>query len=154
MTNTLTILIADDHPMIRHGLREAIEANEAWQIVGEAEDGDRALELIVQLRPAIAILDISMPGKNGFDVVESLRQKNSPTHVIFLTMSREVDFFQRALDLRLIQLHQQFPHPIAFYDPQALCDRLQRRHPFGFTLGAQLKNRIVRRADLQSWQIR
>ena len=101
MTNTLTILIADDHPMIRHGLREAIEANEAWQIVGEAENGDRALELIVQLRPTIAILDISMPGRDGFDVVQSLRQKNSPTHVIFLTMYREVDFFRRALDLEV-----------------------------------------------------
>jgi len=101
MTNTLTILIADDHPMIRHGLREAIEANEAWQIVGEAENGDRALELIVQLRPTIAILDISMPGRDGFDVVQSLRQKHSPTHVIFLTMYREVDFFRRALDLEV-----------------------------------------------------
>ena len=87
MTDPLTILIADDHPMIRHGLREAIEANDAWQIVGEAEDGVRALELIVQLRPTIAILDISMPGKNGFDVVESIRQKNSPTHV---SQTREV----------------------------------------------------------------
>ncbi len=99
MTDPLTILIADDHPMFRHGLRKAIEANSAWQIVGEAEDGDRALELIVQLRPAIAILDISMPRKNGFDVVQSLRQKHSATHVIFLTMYREADFFQRALDL-------------------------------------------------------
>jgi len=101
MTDPLTILIADDHPMIRHGLRKAIEENDAWQIVGEAEDGDRALELIVQLRPAIAILDISMPGRDGFDVVQSLRQKHSPTHVIFLTMYREVDFFRRALDLEV-----------------------------------------------------
>lgn len=101
MNDRLTILIADDHPMIRHGLRKAIEANEAWQIVGEAEDGDRALELIAQLRPSIAVLDISMPGRNGFDVVQSLRQKRVPTQVIFLTMYREEDFFRRALDLEV-----------------------------------------------------
>jgi DNA-binding NarL/FixJ family response regulator len=97
----LTILIADDHPMIRHGLRKAIEANEAWHIVGEAEDGDRALEMIAQLRPTIAILDISMPGRTGFEVVQSLRQKQIPTQIIFLTMYREEDFFQRALDLEV-----------------------------------------------------
>ena len=87
--------------MIRHGLRQAIEANAAWQIVGEAEDGDRALELIAQLRPAIAVLDISMPGRTGFEVAQSLRQKQIPTQIIFLTMYREEDFFQRALDLEV-----------------------------------------------------
>jgi len=101
MKNRLTILIADDHPMIRHGLRKAIEANADWQIVGEAEDGDRALELIDKLNPAIAILDISMPGRDGFAVVKALRQKDNQTQVIFLTMYRDEDVFQRALDLEV-----------------------------------------------------
>ncbi|HYW70161.1 MAG TPA: response regulator transcription factor [Pyrinomonadaceae bacterium] len=96
-----TILIADDHPMIRHGLRQTIESHEEWQIVGEADDGNEAFELICKLRPSIAILDISMPGRDGFEVVRALRQKQIETSVIFLTMYRDESFFKQALDLEV-----------------------------------------------------
>ena len=99
MKDKLTILIADDHPMIRDSLRHAIESNTEWEVAGEAQDGEAALELINKLQPAIAILDISMPVRNGFEVVSALRQKKVQTQVIFLTMHRNEDFFQRALDL-------------------------------------------------------
>jgi len=99
MKDKLTILIADDHPMIRDSLRNAIESNTEWEVAGEAQDGEAALELINKLQPAIAILDISMPVRNGFEVVRALRQKKVQTQVIFLTMHRNEDFFQRALDL-------------------------------------------------------
>jgi len=99
MKDKLTILIADDHPMIRDSLRNAIESNAEWEVAGEAQDGEVALELINKLQPAIAILDISMPNRNGFEVVRALRQKKVQTQVIFLTMHRDEDFFQRALDL-------------------------------------------------------
>ena len=99
MKDKLKIVIADDHPMIRDGLRNAIERNTAWEVVGEAQDGEGAIELIDKLQPAIAILDISMPDRNGFEVVRVLRQKKIQTHVVFLTMHRDEDFFQRALDL-------------------------------------------------------
>jgi len=99
MKDKLTILIADDHPMIRDSLRHAIESNTEWEVAGEAQDGEAALELINKLQPAIAILDISMPVRNGFEVARALRQKKVQTQVIFLTMHRNEDFFQRALDL-------------------------------------------------------
>ena len=99
MKNKLTILIADDHPMIRDSLRHAIESNTEWEVAGEAQDGEVAIELINKLQPAIVILDISMPVRNGFEVVSALRQKKVQTQVIFLTMHRNEDFFQRALDL-------------------------------------------------------
>jgi len=99
MKDKLTILIADDHPMIRDSLRNAIESNTEWEVAGEAQDGEAALELINKLQPAIVILDISMPVRNGFEVVRALRQKKVQTQVIFLTMHRNEDFFQRALDL-------------------------------------------------------
>ena len=99
MKDKLTILIADDHPMIRDSLRHAIESNTEWEVAGEAQDGEAALELINKLQPAIVILDISMPVRNGFEVVRALRQKKVQTQVIFLTMHRNEDFFQRALDL-------------------------------------------------------
>jgi len=99
MKDKLTILIADDHPMIRDSLRHAIESNTEWEVAGEAQDGEVAIELINKLQPAIVILDISMPVCNGFEVVRALRQKKVQTQVIFLTMHRNEDFFQRALDL-------------------------------------------------------
>jgi len=99
MKDKLTILIADDHPMIRDSLRNAIESNTEWEVAGEAQDGEVAIELINKLKPAIVILDISMPVRNGFEVVRALRQKKVQTQVIFLTMHRNDDFFQRALDL-------------------------------------------------------
>ena len=99
MKDKLTILIADDHPMIRDSLRHAIESNTEWEVAGEAQDGEVAIELINKLQPAIVILDISMPVRNGFEVVSALRQKKVQTQVIFLTMHRNEDFFQRALDL-------------------------------------------------------
>jgi len=99
MKDKLTILIADDHPMIRDSLRHAIESNTEWEVAGEAQDGEAAIELINKLQPAIVILDISMPVRNGFEVVRALRQKKVQTQVIFLTMHRNEDFFQRALDL-------------------------------------------------------
>src|SRR6185436_5567610 len=95
----ITIVLADDHPMIRQGLRQSIEGVPEWTVVGEAGDGDHALELIREQRPGIAILDISMPGRNGFEVVRALRQEKLEVAIIFLTMYREEDFFQRALDL-------------------------------------------------------
>src|SRR5262245_13131314 len=99
MKDKLKIVIADDHPMIRDGLRNAIEPNIAWEVVGEAKDGEVAIELINKLNPAIDILDISMPVRNGFEVVRALRQQKVQTRVIFLTMHRDEDFFQQALDL-------------------------------------------------------
>ena len=101
MEDKVTIVIADDHPMIRHGLRNAIKTGPGWEIVGEAEDGDDAFDLISRLRPAIAILDISMPKRNGFEVVGALRQDKVETQIIFLTMYRDENFFQRALDLEV-----------------------------------------------------
>jgi len=99
MKDKLTILIADDHPMIRDSLRHAIESNTEWEVAGEAQDVEVTIELINKLQPAIVILDISMPVRNGFEVVSALRQKKVQTQVIFLTMHRNEDFFQRALDL-------------------------------------------------------
>jgi len=101
MKDAVTIVIADDHPMFRRGLRLEIETEPNWKVVGEAGDGNHAIELIRKLRPKIAVLDISMPELNGFEVVRSLRDQKLEVPVIFLTMYCDEDFFQRALDLEV-----------------------------------------------------
>jgi DNA-binding NarL/FixJ family response regulator len=99
MTGTITILIADDHPLFRKGLRQAIEAEPSFRIVDEAKDGESALRKMVDLRPAVAILDIDMPGKNGFEVAKEAATLSLPVSIIFLTMYKEEDMFSAAMDL-------------------------------------------------------
>jgi DNA-binding NarL/FixJ family response regulator len=96
---TLRILIADDHPLFRQGLRQTIASDPRLDVVAEVGDGQTALQSIRTLKPDLALLDISMPGLDGLAVVRQLRASQSPCHVIFLTMYKEEDLFNAAMDL-------------------------------------------------------
>jgi len=91
--------MADDHPVVRQGLRQMIEADKALSIVAEAGDGQTALSLIEQHRPDVAVLDIDMPQMDGFAIVRALGRKNLPVEVVFLTMHSEEEIFQAAMDM-------------------------------------------------------
>lgn len=100
LSNKITIVIADDHPLIRKGLRQIIEAEEDLEILGEAGDGHRALTLIRACKPNIAIVDIAMPTLDGFDLVRAVRNENLPVAMIFLTMyCGDEGILKKALDL-------------------------------------------------------
>jgi len=99
MTNEIQIVIADDHPIVRQGLRQTIEADTALKIVAEAGDGKTALAQIVQQRPAVAVLDIDMPEQDGFSVARAVRQQKLGVEIVFLTIHREEEMFQAALNL-------------------------------------------------------
>jgi len=98
MKNEITIVIADDHPVFRQGLRQIIESDLALKVVAEAEDGQSALDRIKETKPEIAILDIDMPRGDGFEVTRALQEKRLPTKVIFLTMHSDERFLNAALD--------------------------------------------------------
>lgn len=99
MTNQLRITIADDHPIVRQGLRMVIERDPQLEIVAEAGNGQEALENIQKFRPDVAILDIDMPYLHGFDVAREARAQQPEVEIIFLTVHREEDFFNEALSL-------------------------------------------------------
>lgn len=99
MANEIRILIADDHPIVRQGLRQAIEADPELKIVGETGNGRVALERIEALRPRIAVLDIDMPEMDGFAVAREVRARALPVEIIFLTVYRDEGFFNEALRL-------------------------------------------------------
>ena len=99
MNDEIQIVMADDHPIVRQGLRQTIEADAALKIVAEAGDGKTALSLIVQHHPAVAVLDIDMPEQDGFSVARAVRQQNLGVEIVFLTIHREEELFQAALDL-------------------------------------------------------
>jgi DNA-binding NarL/FixJ family response regulator len=99
MLHEIRVIIADDHPIFRHGLRQLVEKDPRITVVAEADNGETALELIVTHRPETAVLDVNMPGKDGFAVLRSLQGQRSPTPVIFLTMHKDEMHFNEALSL-------------------------------------------------------
>lgn len=82
----LTIVIADDHPIVRLGLQALIEAEHEYAIVGQAEDGLTAAQLVQRLKPAILIIDLVLPGLNGIEVTRRARQDAPDTRVIILSL--------------------------------------------------------------------
>jgi len=93
------LLIVDDHPVFRRGLREIIEEHSRFKIIAEAGDGESGLRLAQEHQPDIAVVDIDMPKQSGFDMTRALRKLNSPVKVVFLTMYKDEDIFNMALDL-------------------------------------------------------
>jgi DNA-binding NarL/FixJ family response regulator len=98
MTRTITVLIADDHPIFRAGLRHVIEGDGGLRVVAEAGSGDEALTAIESVNPDLAVLDIDMPGRDGLDVARALRDRRSATRVIVLTLHTDAWFLNAALD--------------------------------------------------------
>ena len=99
MDSQIRIIMADDHPIVRQGLRQMIEADPALLIVAEAGDGEAAIALIETHRPDIAVLDIDMPKLDGFGVVRELQRQKIDIEVVMLTMHSEEEVFQAAMDL-------------------------------------------------------
>ena len=93
------MLIVDDHPLLRCGLRDVIGENSQFRIVGEAADGEEAVRKFVALKPHIAIIDIDMPRLNGLETIRALRELSVSVKAIILTMYKEEDMFNAAMDL-------------------------------------------------------
>jgi DNA-binding NarL/FixJ family response regulator len=92
-------LIADDHPIFREGLKKVISRDIRLQVVSEAEDGDEAVTRLTELQPDVAVLDLDMPGKDGFAIVRAARDAKLAVKVIILTTHNNEELFHRALDL-------------------------------------------------------
>ena len=99
METVIEVLIADDHPIVRQGLRQTIESDAGLRVVAEAGNGREALAGIKELRPHVAVLDIQMPALDGFGVARAVREEGLPVEVIFLTVYRDEEVFNAALDL-------------------------------------------------------
>ena len=93
----IRILIADDHAVVRAGLRALLGADPDLEIVGEAEDGDEALRLAETLHPDLVLLDITMPPDNGIKAAQRLKEKHPELIVLFLTMHEDEGLLHEAL---------------------------------------------------------
>jgi len=94
-----SVLVADDHGIVREGLRRLLEAEDDLQVVGEARDGREVLQQVEELKPEIVVLDISMPRLGGLETLERLRSNHPDVKVILLSVHGDAPFIQSAISL-------------------------------------------------------
>jgi DNA-binding NarL/FixJ family response regulator len=99
LASTTRVVIADDHALLRGGLRQAIEGDHRFVVVGEADNGEDALAQIEAQIPEIAVLDIRMPKLDGFAVAREVRARRPEVAVVFLTLHEDEELLDAALDL-------------------------------------------------------
>ncbi len=92
------VYLAEDHPLVRQGLRQTVESQTSFQVIGEAADGVTALREIQALHPDIAIVDIELPQLDGLDLARKLRSSQPPVQVLVLTMHKSEAMVNAALD--------------------------------------------------------
>ncbi len=95
---TVRIFLADDHPLVRDGLRFVLSGQKDMSIVGEAADGREAVEAVARLHPDVVLMDIGMPGLNGIEATAAILRERPLTKVIILSMHSSMDHVFRALE--------------------------------------------------------
>ena len=95
-----TIVLADDHQIVRQGLRALLEAEPEFSVTGEASDGLEVAALVEQLEPDVLLLDIKMPGLNGLEVTRQVRRRTPNTNVVILSMYASEAYVMEALRWR------------------------------------------------------
>lgn len=96
---SLRVLLADDHPVVLAGMKALVSADAGLEVIGEARDGHTALRLATELRPDIAVIDISMPGLNGIHVAEMLRTACPDCKVLILTVHEDSSYLRQLLEV-------------------------------------------------------
>jgi NarL family two-component system response regulator YdfI len=97
VAETIRVLIADDHLIVRQGLRLILETDDRLELVGEASDGAEALELARELEPDVVLMDLRMPGMDGLTAIESLQVEQPQVNVVILTTFNEDELMMRGL---------------------------------------------------------
>ncbi|MDO9714277.1 response regulator [Paracraurococcus lichenis] len=144
------ILLADDHDVVRHGLKHLLESESGWEVCGEAHDGREAVALAEQLKPDIAVLDITMPVLNGLEVTRRIRATCPETEVLVFTMHESEELMREvfAAGARGYLIKSDAARYIV-----AAVDALTRHQPFissqvtGAVLGAFLREGEAKQAD-------
>ncbi len=118
----IRIVLADDHWLMRDGTRHILEECPDLRVVGDAEDGQQALELIERLQPDVAILDIRMPQLNGIEVIQQMKERSPNTKVLILTAYDDDDYILALMEAGAIG------YLLKTARPSELIDAVQRVH--------------------------
>jgi two-component system nitrate/nitrite response regulator NarL len=93
----MRVVLADDHEMVRRGIRSTVNGHPPWTVCGEAENGQQAIDLVLELRPDLVVLDLSMPVMNGLQAAAKIRQLAPSTKILVLSMHDSPQAKQEAL---------------------------------------------------------
>jgi DNA-binding NarL/FixJ family response regulator len=94
----IKVLIVDDHVVVRQGLRTFLELHEDIEIVGEAEDGQKAIQQANSLQPNLVLMDLTMPRMNGTDAIRAIKRRNPETNIIVLTVHKAAEYVRSSLE--------------------------------------------------------
>ena len=94
----IKVIIADDHPMMRRGIKSVLVTDAEIEIVAEAKDGEEAYNLICSLIPDVALIDVEMPKMTGLEILRRIHSGNIRTRIVLLTMYKDEDLFNEAMD--------------------------------------------------------
>jgi DNA-binding NarL/FixJ family response regulator len=97
MKNTIRILLADDHTILRDGIRSLLEDETDMEVIGEAEDGHSAVKMTAQLAPDVVVMDIAMPLLNGLEATRQIKRNNAQVKVLILTMHENEEYIRQVL---------------------------------------------------------
>lgn len=96
---SIRVMLADDHILMREGIRHLLECDSSIEIVGEVSNGEQCIEAIYKAKPHVLLLDINMPIKNGIEVLQEIRSKKLNVKVLILTVHNEIEYLLKAMDI-------------------------------------------------------
>lgn len=96
---SIKVMLADDHILMRQGIRQLLEFDDSIEIVGEVSNGEQCMDMLYKVKPHVLLLDINMPVKNGIDVLNDIRNKKMDVKVLILTVHNEIDYLLKAMDI-------------------------------------------------------
>ena len=96
---SIRVMLADDHILMREGIRQLLEFDGSIEVVGEVSDGEECLKMLPIINPEVLLLDINMPKMNGVEVLTEIRKQKMPVKVLILTVHNEVDYLVKAVDI-------------------------------------------------------
>lgn len=96
---SIKVMLADDHILMREGIRQLLEFDGSIEVISEANDGEECLEKLKETKPQVLLLDINMPKKNGIEVLKEIKKNNIDVKVLILTVHNEIEYLMKAIDI-------------------------------------------------------